>query len=432
MQLQNRKIVLGVSGSIAAYKSCELLRLLVKNGADVYVALTEAASKLVAPATFEALSHHQVSTEIFDDTNHIKHIELSANADLIVIAPATAQTIAKLAHGFADNMLTATVLAAPCRTIIAPAMNQRMYQNQATQDNLEILRKRGFIILTPEDGDLACGEKGSGRMQDVDKIFNFICAILNSREGIPFAGYSQYLPSPANPLALGQTKLLPKVLGANLKVLITAGPTEEPIDPIRVITNRSSGKMGYALAEAARDMGATVTLISGPVNLNCPNGVRRINIRTCADMLNAIKDQVANADIVIGCAAVSDYRLAYVYDHKLTKNDTGDSITLTLIKNEDIISYVGHLEEKRPFTVGFAAETDHLEEHATEKLKRKNLDLIVLNDVSRQDIGFNSDLNEVSVFDKDGLVSKFTKAPKSVIARQLMELIFQNARSSKA
>lgn len=430
MQLQNRKIVLGVTGSIAAYKSCELLRLFVKQGADVYAALTESAGKLVGPATFEALSHHKVLTDIFEEAGNIGHIELSADADLIVIAPASAQTIAKLAHGFADNMLTAAVLAAPCRTVIAPAMNTRMYQNPATQDNLEILRKRGFIIITPEDGDLACGEKGSGRMRDVKDIFNLVCAILNPREGLGFTGYSQFLPSPEEPLSLTQTKLLPKALGANLKVVITAGPTEEPIDPVRVITNRSSGKMGYALAEAARSMGAEVTLISGPVSLACPEGVRRIQVRTCADMLNAVKEAAIGADIVVGCAAVSDYRLAYVYDHKLTKNDAGDSITLTLIKNEDIISAVGHMQENRPYTVGFAAETDHLEEHAKEKLLRKSLDLIVLNDVARQDIGFNSDQNEVTVFDKDGIRAKLPKAEKKVIAGQLMELIFDGARKA--
>lgn len=432
MQLENRKIVLGISGSIAAYKSCELLRLFSRSGADVYVAMTEAACKLIGPATFEALSHHKVSCEIFNEAEDIGHVELSSNADIIVLAPATAQTIAKLAHGFADNMLTAAILAAPCRTVVAPAMNVRMFQNQATLDNLDILRKRGFIVITPEDGDLACGEQGPGRMRDVNDIFNVVCALLNPKEGIPFKGYSQYLPSPQDPLPLGQQKLLPKALGANLKVVITAGPTEEPIDPVRVITNKSSGRMGYALAEAARDMGALVTLISGPVNRNCPNGVRRISVRTCADMLNAVKDQVENADVVIGCAAVSDYRLAYVHDHKLSKNDVGDSITLTLIKNDDIISYVGHLEEKRPFTVGFAAETDHLQEHAKEKLIRKNLDLIILNDVSRQDIGFSSDENEVSVFDKDGFRAKFDKAPKPLIARQLMELILKEARGGQS
>lgn len=427
MQLDNRKLVLGVTGSIAAYKACELLRLFVKGGADVYVAETEAACRLVAPATFEALSGHKVSTEIFNEASDIGHIELSAHADLIVIAPASAQTIAKLAAGMADNMLTATVLAAPCRTVIAPAMNSRMYLNPATQANLETLRKRGFIIISPEEGELACGTQGVGRMRPVEDIYNIVCALLNPREGIAFAGFGQYLPSPEAPLSLAQTRLLPKAQGAGLKVVITAGPTEEPIDPVRVITNKSSGKMGYALAEAARAAGADVTLISGPTHLPCPQGVKRINVRSAADMLNAVKDQVTDAQVVIGCAAVSDYRLAYVYDKKITKDETGDSLTLTLIKNEDIISYVGHLE-KRPFTVGFAAETDHAEEHAKEKLTRKNLDLIVLNDVSRQDIGFNSDDNAVSVFDCDGKVADLDKAPKSVIASRLVDLIFEAVR----
>lgn len=431
MQLEHRKIVLGVSGSIAAYKSCELLRLLKKQGADVKVAVTEAASKLVGKSTFEALSGHKVYDEIFTEEGALDHIRLSSDADLIVIAPASAHTIAKLACGMADNMLTAAVLAAPCRTVIAPAMNSRMYSNPATQHNLEVLKQRGFLIIAPDEGDLACGEQGAGRMRSPEEILAFVIALLNGKEGISFKGYT-FLPSPREPLSLTQTKLLPKAQGAGVKVLITAGPTEEPIDPVRIITNKSSGKMGYALAAAAKAQGAEVTLISGPTALDCPEGVRRINVKSCDDMLTAVKEDAKNAQIVIGCAAVSDYKLAYVYDHKLTKEEQGDSLTLTLIKNEDIISYVGHLQENRPFTVGFAAETHNGEEHAKEKLERKNLDLIVLNDVSTTDTGINSDFNEVEIFDKEGRVKAFNRAPKSVIAQDLISLIFEIYKKSRA
>ncbi len=429
MQLEHRKIILGVTGSIAAYKSCELLRLLKKQGADVHVALTESAGKIVGKTAFEALSGHKVYTDIFEEGGALDHINLSGDADLIVIAPASAQTIAKLASGMADNMLTASVLAAPCRTVIAPAMNSRMYANPATQHNLEVLKQRGFLIIAPDEGDLACGEQGAGRMRSPEEILAFVIALLNGKDGIGFKGYT-FLPSPPEPPALTQTKLLPKARGAGIRVLITAGPTEEPIDPVRVITNRSSGKMGYALAAAAKAQGADVTLISGPVALECPDGVRRISVKSCDDMLTAVKQEAQHCQIVIGCAAVSDYKLAYVYDHKLTKEEQGDSLTLTLIKNEDIISCVGHLQENRPFTVGFAAETSNGQEHAKEKLVRKNLDLIVLNDVSSTDSGFNSDFNQVEVFDKDGCVKSFNRAPKTVIAQDLISLIFEIFKKS--
>ena len=425
MQLEQRKIVLGICGGIAAYKCPELCRLLIKQGADVYSVVTPSAAQLVSPTTLQALTGHAVGCEVFNHGDEIGHIELCADADALVIAPATANTIAKLAHGMADNMLTAAALAAPCPIIIAPAMNSRMYRHPATQANLELLQQRGVFIIPPAEGPLACGESGIGRMREPAEIVAYICALLN-RNGLPFAE-NTLLPRPEAPLELTSQKLLPKANGAGLRVLITAGPTEEPIDPVRVITNKSSGKMGFALAEAARKRGANVTLIAGPVSLPTPAQVNRINVKTAQDMYDAVKAKLDDVDIVIGCAAVSDYRLAYVYPQKLKKEEQGGSLTLTLIKNEDIISMVGHANP-RPFTVGFAAETMHGPEHAKEKLQRKNLDLIALNDVSRHDVGFNTDDNALLVYDKDGQVADLPKAPKRVIAAQLMDLIFDMFR----
>ena len=428
MQLEHRRIVIGITGGIAAYKCPQLIRLLIKQGADVWAAMTENAEKLVSKATIEALTHHPVADDIFAAPEDIGHIGLVSKADLYLIAPATANTIAKLAAGIADNMVTAAALSAPCRTVIAPAMNSRMYRHPATQANLETLKERGVIIIPPADGDLACGEIGPGRMREPEEIAAYITALL-SHTALPFAE-NTLLPQPEAPRELTAQKLLPKANGAGLRVLITAGPTEEPIDPVRIITNRSSGRMGFALAQAARERGAEVTLVAGPVHLQTPAGVSRISVKTAQDMYDAVKAKLDSVDIVVGCAAVSDYRLAYVYDQKLTKEEHGDSLTLTLIKNEDIISMVGH-SSPRPFTVGFAAETHDGDKHAREKLQRKNLDLIVLNDVSQSGIGFNSDENAVTVYDRDGKVTEISRAPKSAVAASLMNIIFDAARAAK-
>lgn len=430
MQLEHKKIVLGISGGIAAYKCAELCRLLKKQGAEVQVIMTEAAAQIVSKTTMETLSGHKVYMDTFEDPASVSHIRLTADADLLVVAPATANTIAKLACGLADNMLTCTALAAACPLVLAPAMNVRMYKNQATQDNLALLQKRGVLIIPPASGDLACGESAVGRMREPQEIVAYIIALLQQRAALPF-DENTMLPQPPQPLSLEAQKLLPKANGAGFRVLITAGPTEEPIDPVRFITNRSSGKMGFALATAARARGAEVTLVSGPVSLETPAGVNRINVKTAQDMYDAVKAKLDDVDIVIGCAAVADYRLAYVYDQKLTKEKQGGSLTLTLIKNEDIISMVGH-SSPRPFTVGFAAETNDGEQHAREKLERKKLDLIVLNDVSRADVGFNSDDNAVTVFDHDGQAAVFDKASKRVIADELINYIFEAARRAKA
>lgn len=423
MQLQNRKIILGITGGIAAYKSCELARLLIKQGADVHVVMTEAAEKLVSKTTLEALTGNKVADNIFSDAENIDHISLGANADLILTAPCTANTIAKFAAGMADNMLTAVTLAAPCLKIIAPAMNSRMYLNPATQDNIALLRKRGFYVIEPAKGELACGEIANGRMREPAEICAIVCALLNNQ--VLTFSKETLLPPPDAPLELTQTKLLPKAAGAGKKVLITAGPTEEPIDPVRVLTNRSSGKMGYALAAAAAARGAEVTLVSGPVSLQAPAGVKVIQVKTAQDMLLAVTDRVKDNDIFIGCAAVSDYRVEKVSDKKIKKQENKEELTLKLVKNPDIIATVGHLEQKRPFTVGFAAETDNIENYAKEKIVKKNLDLIILNDVSKKDIGFNSDFNAVTVFDKEGKIASFPKMSKEVLSGLLMDLVLE-------
>ena len=334
--------------------------------------------------------------------------------------------------GIADNAVTTSVLASACPVVVAPAMNTRMLINEATKENLKTLQQRGIFIIAPEEGDLACGDSGMGRMRNVDDIFSYICALLNEHIALPYdpAKFTA-LPAPQEPMAITQTKLLPKSHGAGLKIVITAGPTEESIDPARVITNRSSGKMGYALAQMAATMGADVTLISGPTNLATPNNVKRIDVTTASQMLDAVKSQMGQANIFIGCAAVADYRLIEPMNTKLKKEEHGEFLTLQLVKNEDIISYVGHLDEGRPFTVGFAAETENFQKNAEDKIQRKKLDLIVVNNVADRDIGFNSNDNAASVYSPKGIVTEFGKMSKIKLADLLMELIISEYKESK-
>ncbi|MGN0903223.1 MAG: bifunctional phosphopantothenoylcysteine decarboxylase/phosphopantothenate--cysteine ligase CoaBC, partial [Succinivibrio sp.] len=363
----------------------------------------------------------------------ISHIALATNADLVLIAPATANTLAKIASGMADNMITAVTLAATCPVAVAPSMNVNMYHNIATQENIATLRNRGFYIILPQSGELACGVVGDGRMKEPEDIFSDVVAIFanrleNLKKAPMIENNQERLPSPTRPLELTQTRLLPKAFGAGMKVLITAGPTQEALDPVRYISNHSSGKMGYALAHAALQMGAEVTLVSGPVNIEPPHGVRLISVKTAVEMLNAVEAFVASTDIFIGCAAVADYRAQTVSPVKIKKTGDNEEMTITLVRNPDIIATVASRESCRPFTVGFAAETNSGESYAKDKLERKKLDLIVLNDVSDKSIGFNSNDNEVTVFDRDGKVAHFDKQSKAVIAASVMELIFNAAR----
>jgi phosphopantothenoylcysteine decarboxylase/phosphopantothenate--cysteine ligase len=386
-----KNILLGVTGGIAAYKSAELVRLLVKAGAEVRVVMTPAAAEFVQPLTYQALSGHKVYSEIFDAEadSAMDHIELARWADLIVVAPASANFIAKMLDGYADNLLLTLCLASKQAVAIAPAMNQQMYLNQATQDNIQRLRARGVKVWGPAQGEQACGDVGPGRMLEPDAIMLLIDG--NFKPG--------------------------RLSGK--KVLITAGPTHEAIDPVRYIGNRSTGRMGYALAREALQAGAEVTLISGPVSLDSPAGVKSIPVTSALEMRDAVIGQVSGIDIFIACAAVADYRVADVAPQKLKKS--GQSIQLELIPNPDIVGEVAALENK-PFTMGFAAETENLEKNALEKLKRKKLDMIAANQVGVEKTGFESNTNELLVLWSDGQ-QLLALDDKNEIAKQLIDIL---------
>lgn len=363
-RLNNRHIVLGITGGIAAYKAAELVRRLKERGAQVHVVMTDAAREFITPLTLQALSGNPVHTSLLDPEAEaaMGHIELARWADLLLVAPASADFLAKLAGGHADNLLSTLWLACQSHKAIAPAMNQAMWADAATQRNIALLAEGGAQVFGPAAGEQACGDVGLGRML----------------EAVQLADAAE---------ALFQSGLLDGV-----KLLITAGPTREAIDPVRYISNHSSGKMGYALARAAANAGASVTLVSGPVALATPESVERVDVTSAEDMFAAVMARAENVDMFIGCAAVADYRPVSVAEQKIKKND--DNMQLTLVKNPDIITAVAALA-KRPFTVGFAAETEQLLPHARGKLERKRLDAIIANNVATQGIGFNSDDNEV-------------------------------------
>ncbi len=386
-----KKILIGVTGGIAAYKSADLIRQLIKAGAEVRVVMTPAAAEFVQPLTYQALSGHKVYTEIFDAEaeSAMDHIELARWADLMVVAPASANFIAKLLDGYADNLLLTLCLASKQAVAIAPAMNQQMYLNQATQDNIQRLKGRGVKVWGPAQGEQACGDVGPGRMLEPGEI-----------------------------MALIDENFKPGTLSGK-RVLITAGPTHEAIDPVRYIGNRSTGRMGYALARAAHQAGAGVTLISGPVSLDSPMGVERIEVSSALEMRDAVIKQVSQADIFIACAAVADYRVADVAPQKLKKS--GQNLQLELIPNPDIVSEVTALDSK-PFTMGFAAETEELERNAAEKLKRKNLDMIAANQVGVEQTGFESNTNEILVMWPGGQ-QLLALDDKNAIAKRLIDLL---------
>jgi len=389
MELLGKRIVLGITGGIAAYKAAELVRLLGKQGANVQVAMTEGASHFVTATTFQALSGQPVYTDQWDARmpNAMAHIDLSRSADLILVAPASADFLARIAHGMADDLLATMVLARDCPLLLAPAMNRQMWENPATQRNAVQLQADGVHILGPASGEQACGEVGAGRMLEPEEILEEVIAFFT-----------------------------PKLL-AGKKVLITAGPTFEAIDPVRGITNLSSGRMGYAVARAARQAGAEVTLVSGPVGFSAPQGVARVNVRSGLDMHAEVMVRAAAADIFIGVAAVADYRVANAAEHKL-KKDSGGIPPIELIENPDILAEVAAMAGG-PFCVGFAAESQNLEAYAQTKRRKKNIPLIAGNLI--QD-GFGGDNNRLVLFDDAG-VHPLTPAPKSVLARQLIEHI---------
>ena len=364
--LKDKRIVLGVTGGIAAYKACDLVSRLIKRGAQVRVVLTEHATRFVPPLTFEALSGNPVHVDSFAPRSEMAHISLSKWADAFVIAPATANCLAKLANGIADDLLSTTALAMTAPLLIAPAMNANMWRHPATQANFRTLLDRGVRSVGPDSGRLACGDDDVGRMAEPGEIVEALDALLNPRQD--FAG---------------------------LRVLVTAGPTVERIDPVRYITNRSTGKMGYAIAEAARDRGAEVVLVSGPVNLDAPSGVERVSVESSAQLCDAVLERGAWADVVIQAAAPADFRPVSVADHKIKKDGAG--MTLALENTTDIAAELGRRKRDGQLLVAFAAETDDVLENARGKLARKNADLIVANDVTRTDAGFGANTNAVTL-----------------------------------
>ncbi len=395
MQLQNKRILLGVTGGIAAYKAAEIVRRLREQGAEVRVVMTDAAKEFITPLTLQAVSGHIVANSMFDPQAEagMGHIELAKWADLVLVAPATANVISRLTTGMGDELLTTLCLASPAPLAIAPAMNMQMYLHAATQNNLKVLAERGVHIWGPGVGSQACGDVGPGRMLDPMDIVEEV------------------------------TKFLQPVPQTDLSFLITAGPTREAIDPVRYISNYSSGKMGFALAEAAAAIGAKVTLVAGPVNLPTPKGVKRIDVESALEMQSAVEAEVAQHPIFIGCAAVADYRMAEVAPQKMKKTEGQEGLSLQLIKNPDIIAGVAARTDK-PFVVGFAAETQDVARYALDKLQRKGMDMIAANDVSRAGQGFNADQNALTVFWADGQ-QELPLASKQQVAQQLISLIIK-------
>jgi phosphopantothenoylcysteine decarboxylase/phosphopantothenate--cysteine ligase len=411
-QSQPTHIVLGITGGIAAYKAAELLRLLMKQGIAVQVVMTEAATHFITPTTMQGLSGQPVFTDQWDTSvpNSMAHINLSRAADAIVIAPTSADFIAKLAHGLADDLLSTMCLARNCPLIIAPAMNREMWQNAATQRNIAQLIDDGVQVLGPDSGMQACGEEGMGRMLEAEALAVEIIAASSKTTTIPIA------PSLRSPPLRGGRSGSGELSG--VQVLITAGPTYEAIDAVRGITNRSSGKMGYAVAQAALEQGAKVTLISGPVVLEAPTGAQLIKVVSAAQMFDAVQQHVADCDIFIGVAAVADYRVAQPSAQKIKKSDA--TLTLELTPNPDILAYVANLPNP-PFCVGFAAESENLMEYAEAKRRAKKLPLLIGN-IAQQAIG--SDNNELTLFDGRGSHT-LPRADKLTLARQLMRHIAQ-------
>lgn len=390
--LARKKILIGVSGGIAAYKIPELVRRLREQGCEVRVVMTTAAQAFITPLTLQAVSGYPVSTDLLDPAAEaaMGHIELAKWADLIVVAPASADIIARLNAGMANNLLTTTCLASQAPIAIVPAMNQQMYRASRTQQNLHQLSEHNMMIWGPENGSQACGDTGLGRMLDpqqiIDHIRNWASPIMDLQ---------------------------------HLSIMITAGPTQEAIDPVRYISNNSSGKMGFSLAAAAAACGAKVRLIAGPVNLSTPPRVQRLDVVTAEQMYQAVMQDVQQQHIFIGCAAVADYRSEQVSDQKIKKQDSQTLLTLKLVKNPDIVASVGALQQYRPFVVGFAAETSNIEYYAQQKRISKNLDLICANDVAKSDRGFNSDNNSLHLLWQGG-EKQLPLCDKGQLAGQLL------------
>lgn len=392
--LQGKKIILGVTGGIAAYKSAFLLSRLKKLQADVWVVMTKAATSFITPLTLQTLSKNKVYIDLFDNSSSFipEHISLNEDADLILVAPATANTISKVSLGIADNLLTTLILSSKAQKIFAPAMNENMYHNPIFQENLRKLRKMGYLFIEPEHGRLACDKEGKGRMADIDKIIEEVKQILINKN-LPLK---------------------------NRKVLITAGATREPIDVIRYISNRSSGKMGYALAKEAKELGGEVTLISGPTYLSLIEGVKIIKVETALEMKEAVSREYNNSDIIIFAAAICDFRPKEVHKGKIRKKE--QSLSLELVENPDILKELGS-KKKGKILVGFAAEDSDDIKNAIIKLREKNLDLIVFNNIAEAGAGFDVDTNKIKIITKEEIVKEFPLLTKQEVSQEIFKEI---------
>jgi len=403
MGLAGKKIILGVTGSIAAYKSVYLLRRLVEHGADVSVVMTPEAAKFVTPLTFQVLSKNTVYTDMFESGQggEISHLYLGRGADMVLIAPATANIIGKMANGIADDLLSTILLACKCPVLAAPAMDSEMYENRVVQKNISYLQKLNVDFIGPVTGPLASGIEGPGRMSEPDVILAFVEERLAERTCRDIEGHT---------------------------ILVTAGPTREAIDPVRYISSLSSGKMGYSIAEAAKRRGAKVILISGPVSLTPPAGVELVRVITAEEMFNAVINRLQEVDVVVMAAAVSDFKPAVVVNSKIKKENAG-GMTLNLVKTQDILSEI--LEKKgKQFIVGFAAETEDMVANAKKKLDSKQLDMIVANDVCREGAGFEVDTNIVTVIDRWGETVEYPVMTKAVVADKILDHVVHRLSSS--
>ena len=375
MQLKGKTVLLGITGGIACYKSANLASALVKQGANVQVVMTRNATEFIGPHTFESLTGNRVSVDTFDRNYQfqVEHIALADQADLVLVAPATANVLAKLAHGLADDMLTTTILACNCPKIAAPAMNTKMYENPITQDNLDILRKYGWEIVEPASGRLACGAVGKGKMPEPEDLLECVLHALSHEKDM-----------------------------TGLKVLVTAGPTQEALDPVRYLTNHSTGKMGYAIAKAAAARGAQVTLVSGPVNLKKPPYMEVVDIVSAQDMFDAVTSRAPDQDIIIKAAAVADYRPASVAEDKIKKSGNDSDLSLPLARTSDILAWLGEHRVPGQFLCGFSMETKDMVENSKKKLEKKHIDLIAANNLKQAGAGFGVDTNVLTLISSDG------------------------------
>lgn len=389
--LDGKTVVVGVCGGIAAYKAVEVVSRLNKLHADVNVIMTENAAKFVTPLTFRSISHNPVIIDMFEEPVKwdIQHISLATKADIIVVAPATANIIGKVANGIADDMLSTTIMATKAKVVFVPAMNTNMYENPIVQENIRKLTEHGYIFLEPETGLMACGTVGKGRFPEPSVIVENICNLLCEKDDYK-----------------------------GLKVLITAGPTQEPIDPVRYITNRSSGKMGYAIASQAKKRGAGVKIVSGPVNIKAPSGVEVAPVKTADEMFDEVMKSYENFDVLIMVAAVADYKCAQIAGRKIKKKD--ENLKIELVKNPDIAKELGKVKGNR-ILVGFSAETDDLVNNACEKLASKNLDLIVANDVTQEGAGFGTDTNIIKIIKRDGEIISFPMMSKAEAGDKILD-----------